>query len=234
MQSPRFMRVRFVVSLLVILAGLVWLHGTRSMITMVSAANLAPAVNTVQSKAPPKFPKHFSKLSRQELKDYLAQIRFSDKSVKSADRKCSDGQESNRCLLEITAVEGSSYVSPDDPSKTGQVVAKIRNIGTLKETVLNIDPGETVLWVVWEHWPIVGFGPNESTFIDSEDPARVNRGKLQFKKCKAKHDNPSPNAMFWLCKEDTPKGPHALVMHLTPPWFPCEDGCCSSGILSDS
>jgi hypothetical protein len=225
-------------SLLVVLGGFLASQIlSENSIRVLAAKPAKHAATGLQSKGPPPtFKNHFSKLTRQELADYLKNdITFAKQSDTSGYRHCGDGQESNRCLLEITAVIGSEAVSTGDPGKNGRVVAKIRNIGTLEETTLNIDSGETVLWVVTEHWKHLPFGPNESVLIDSVDGVRRNPRDLKFRSCDKPHPQPAKKwASFQPCPEDEPNGPHTLNMHLTPPWFPCEDGCCSSGGLTDA
>lgn len=231
---PSFMRRRpspllRVASLLLIAAGAGC--GDKPASSRDTAQAVAPA-STVdsgqQAGAPPTPPKLYGRRPGKEpekWREYVRAIRPRPARDTTRDRGCArDPGEHDDCRLVVAPVENSHNVDTTAVDDSGYVIARLENIGTLKEAFFGIEAKQVVFWRVFRRSTEAGGGPPYgqlvSQFLDSATGRPIRRPRLKpsetyfdvprhygpeefpFKACSPRHSTQTaPSAKFWTCAQ---------------------------------
>jgi hypothetical protein len=186
------------------------------------------------STPPPEIDEPLKDISSERLLKHIGKHPFLDtRNVRSGRRKCDDGgPHSYRCQLEITPAAGVRKFDHTKITGHGAIIAKIRNIGTIGESVLGIKPYRVYYWYVEKD-----AGGVRSFILDLTGTTPDIVARLKFDVCKTDSTHPKPphskTAAAFKCCNNCPDDPHApvgpdsiRVEHTTPPWTTCALGCC--------
>jgi hypothetical protein len=180
------------------------------------------------------------------------------KMLKSTDkhgRHCNGlaDEEDERCALVLTPVQGARFVPWEDLDELGYVVGKMKNVGSLRDSMFGIDPGKTAYWRVYRRLLQKPDGTTQlrrvSQLIDRETGQPLKRptnamwedlqaagfreDEYPLKDCHPdiKIDGSRTSAKFKACKdaraEHDPRQVKGMSRHNSPSWITCLQGCCS-------
>jgi hypothetical protein len=161
--------------------------------------------------------------------------------------------EDDRCRLVLTPVQGARFVPWNDLDELGYIVGKMKNVGTLRDSMFGIDPGKTAYWRVYRRQLTKPDGSTEvrrvSQLIDRETGQPLKRPtnaiwdsvqadgfddyEFPLRDCHAdiKVDGRRTSAKFRSCadaREEHEQGKaHVTTRHNSPSWITCLQGCCA-------